>query len=85
MVCQPQGPHFENPPNHFAAKLIEESGLKGFTIGGAQISIKHANFIINLGNATARDIEDLITHTIKKVFKEKNIILETEIKIIGEY
>ena len=79
------GSTFRNPPNHFAAKLIEESGLKGFTIGGAQISIKHANFIINLGNATARDIEDLITNTIKKVFKEKNIILETEIKIIGEY
>jgi UDP-N-acetylmuramate dehydrogenase len=79
------GSTFRNPPNHFAAKLIEECGLKGFTIGGAQISNKHANFIINLGDASASDIEKLIDYTIKKVLEITNICLETEIKIIGEY
>ena len=79
------GSTFRNPPNHFAAKLIEECGLKGFTIGGAQISKKHANFIINLGNASAFDIEELINYTIKKVLEITKICLETEIKIIGEY
>ena len=79
------GSTFRNPPNHFAAKLIEECGLKGFTIGGAQISKKHANFIINLGNASAFDIEELINHTITKVLEITKICLETEIKIIGEY
>jgi UDP-N-acetylmuramate dehydrogenase len=79
------GSTFRNPPNHFAAKLIEECGLKGFTIGGAQISKKHANFIINLGNASAFDIEELIGYTRKKVLDLTKIFLETEIKIIGEY
>jgi len=79
------GSTFRNPPDHFAAKLIEECGLKGFTIGGAQISKKHANFIINLGGASAFDIEELISYTIKKVLDITKIRLETEIKIIGEY
>ncbi len=79
------GSTFRNPKNHFAAKLIEECGLKGFTIGGAQISKKHANFIINLGDASASDIEELISYTIKKVLDITKIRLETEIKIIGEY
>ena len=79
------GSTFRNPPNYFAAKLIEECGLKGFTIGGAQISKKHANFIINLGDASALDIEELISHTTKKVLEITNIFLETEIKIIGDY
>jgi len=79
------GSTFRNPPNYFAAKLIEECGLKGFTIGGAQISKKHANFIINLGDASALDIEELISCTRKKVLEITNIFLETEIKIIGEY
>ena len=79
------GSTFRNPPNHFAAKLIEECDLKGFTIGGAQISKKHANFIINLGDASAFDIEELIGYTRKKVLDLTKIFLETEIKIIGEY
>jgi UDP-N-acetylmuramate dehydrogenase len=79
------GSTFRNPPNHFAAKLIEECGLKGFTIGGAQISKIHANFIIILGNASAFDIEELIGYTRKKVLDLTKIFLETEIKIIGEY
>ncbi|MGB1086315.1 MAG: UDP-N-acetylmuramate dehydrogenase [Methylophilaceae bacterium] len=78
------GSTFRNPDGHFAAKLIEESGLKGYQIGGAQVSEKHANFIINKGNASASDIENLITYIKAEVFKQTKIILETEIRIIGE-
>ena len=78
------GSTFRNPHNNYAAKLIEECDLKGYTIGGAQISKKHANFIINLGNASAMDIEKLIKYVKGKVFEAKKIILETEIKFIGE-
>jgi UDP-N-acetylmuramate dehydrogenase len=69
---------------YFAAKLIEECGLKGFQVGGAQVSEKHANFIINKGNATAADIENLILQIQKEVYKQKKIKLVTEIRIIGE-
>lgn len=76
------GSVFKNPKNNFAAKLIESSGLKGFCIGGACISKKHANFIINKNSASAKDIQNLIKH-IQKVVKEKhNILLETELVII---
>ena len=78
------GSTFRNPDGHFAAKLIEESGLKGYQIGGAQVSEKHANFIINRGNASASDIENLITYIKAEVFKQTKIKLETEIQIIGE-
>ena len=78
------GSTFRNPEGYFAAKLIEECGLKGFQVGGAQVSEKHANFIINKGNATAADIENLIFQIQKEVFKQKKIKLVTEIIIIGE-
>ena len=78
------GSTFRNPLNNYAAKLIEDCDLKGYTIGGAQISKKHANFIINLGNASAMDIEKLIDYVRKKVFEVKKIMLETEIKFIGD-
>ena len=78
------GSTFRNPDGHFAAKLIEESGLKGYQIGGAQVSEKHANFIINRGNASASDIENLITYIKAEVLKQTKIKLETEIRIIGE-
>ena len=78
------GSTFRNPKDNFAAKLIEECGLKGFQIGGAQISEKHANFIINLGNASALDIEKIIIYIQKVVYEKKNIQLKREIKIIGE-
>ena len=78
------GSTFRNPKDNFAAKLIEDCGLKGFQIGGAQVSEKHANFIINLGNASALDIEKIIIYIQKVVFEKKNIQLLREIKIIGD-
>ena len=76
------GSVFKNPKNHFAAKLIESSGLKGYCIGGACVSEKHANYIINQNNASALDIENLISHIQDIIKKEHNIELETEIIII---
>jgi len=76
------GSVFKNPKNHFAAKLIESSGLKGYCIGGACVSEKHANYIINQNNASALDIENLISHIQDTIKKEHNIELETEIIII---
>ena len=78
------GSTFRNPKDNFAAKLIDDCGLKGYQIGGAQVSEKHANFIINLGNASALDIENIITYIQKVVFEKKNIQLLREIRIIGE-
>ena len=76
------GSVFKNPPGHHAARLIEDSGLKGITIGGAQISPKHANFIINLGNATSSDILSLIDTVQEKIFKKHSINLELEVQIL---
>ena len=78
------GSTFRNPKDKFAAKLIEDCGLKGYQIGGAQVSEKHSNFIINLGNATALDIENLIDYIQEVVLKNKKVHLQREIKIIGE-
>ncbi len=77
------GSVFRNPPGTYAAKLIEEAGLKGFTIGGAQVSHKHANFIINTGNATAADIEELMNVVSHKVAKHHDIQLIREVHIWG--
>ena len=78
------GSTFRNPPGDFAARLIEASGLKGYRIGGAQVSEKHANFIVNLGDATADDIERLIAHMQETVQREHGIELQREVRIIGE-
>ena len=78
------GSIFKNPPQGPAGKLIEEAGLKGSRIGDAQISEKHANFIVNRGRARARDILALIELAREKIFKERGILLETEIRVIGE-
>jgi len=78
------GSIFKNLPGQPAGKLIEEMGLKGVTKGGAQISPKHANFIINKGNATASDILSLIELVQSQARKEKDVNLETEVVIIGE-
>ena len=78
------GSVFRNPPGHYAAKLIESCGLKGFRIGGAQVSSKHANFIVNVGHATATDIERLIEHVEDTVEARTNVQLIREVRIIGE-
>jgi len=78
------GSVFRNPPNDHAARLIEAAGLKGFSIGGAQVSEKHANFIINTGTATATDIEELIEHVRQTVIDVHGVPLVHEVRIVGE-
>jgi UDP-N-acetylmuramate dehydrogenase len=78
------GSVFRNPPNDYAARLIEYCGLKGKCIGGACVSEKHANFIINQGSATATDIENLITHVRDTVKQRCKVDLIPEVRIIGE-
>ena len=78
------GSVFKNPPGNFAGALIEGSGLKGFKIGSASISEKHANFIVNQGGATAGDIENLINHTRQVVKKNYDIDLQPEVRIMGD-
>jgi UDP-N-acetylmuramate dehydrogenase len=84
-LAQPNaGSVFRNPPGDYAARLIEASGLKGLTIGGAQVSEKHANFIVNLGGATAADIENLIAEVQAKVKEMHGVELVREVRIIGD-
>ncbi len=78
------GSVFRNPPHDFAARLIESCGLKGHRIGDAQVSTKHANFIVNLGAATAGEIERLIEHVETVVEARTNVRLLREVRIIGE-
>ena len=78
------GSTFKRGTDFITAKLIDECGLKGYKIGGAQISEKHAGFIINAGNATSKDIIDLIEYTKKKVKEKFKVNIEEEIEIIGE-
>lgn len=78
------GSTFKRPVGFFAGKLIEDSGLKGYTIGGASVSTLHAGFVVNSGNATSKDILDLIKYIQDKVYENFNVKLETEVKIIGE-
>jgi len=77
------GSVFTNPPGDHAARLIESSGLKGFRIGDASVSEKHANFIINHGNARAADVEALIVHVQRTVAQVHGIQLHTEVRIVG--
>jgi UDP-N-acetylmuramate dehydrogenase len=77
------GSVFRNPPNDYAARLIEACGLKGKCVGDACVSEKHANFIINMGEATAKDIEQLITHIREVVKRDHGLNLIPEVKIVG--
>ncbi len=78
------GSVFKRPPGYFAGKLIQDSNLQGTKIGGAQVSTKHAGFIVNVDNATANDYISLIKHVQKTVKENYNVNLETEVRIIGE-
>jgi UDP-N-acetylmuramate dehydrogenase len=77
------GSIFKNPPDIAAGRLIEELGLKGFSIGGAQFSDLHANFIVNTGNAKASDVLELIEKAKKEALLKRGIKLETEVRVIG--
>lgn len=77
------GSVFRNPEGDFAGRLIEECGLKGYTIGGAKVSEKHANFIINANNASASDVKNLINYVQEKVKQEKNVDLKIEQEFVN--
>ncbi len=79
------GSTFKRPVGYFAGKLIQDSGLKGCSVGGACVSEKHSGFIINKGNATASDIYKLIKHCQKEVYNNFNVNIETEVKLIGDF
>lgn len=78
------GSTFKRPEGYFAGKLIMDSGLQGFSIGGAQVSEKHCGFVVNKGNATAKDVERLIRHIQEVVMEKFSVELTPEIKIVGE-
>ena len=78
------GSVFRNPPGDYAARLIEDCGLKGRQQGGARISEKHANFIINTGDATAADVESLIREIQQQVQRDHDVLLELEVHVVGE-
>jgi len=78
------GSVFRNPEGGYAAQLIEACGLKGTRVGAAEVSRKHANFIVNLGGATARDIETLIGQVQARVLQERGVALMTEVRIVGK-
>ncbi|EFY02551.1 UDP-N-acetylmuramate dehydrogenase [Streptococcus dysgalactiae] len=78
------GSVFKRPPGHFAGQLIMEANLKGHRVGGVEVSEKHAGFMINVADGTAKDYEDLITHVIETVESHSGVRLEPEVRIIGE-
>ncbi|WP_461812670.1 UDP-N-acetylmuramate dehydrogenase [Faecalimonas sp.] len=79
------GSTFKRPAGHFAGQLIEQAGLRGFQIGDAQVSEKHCGFVINRGNATAKDIVNLMNQVSEKVEERFGVILEPEVKKLGEF
>lgn len=79
------GSTFKRPEGYFAGKLIQDSGLKGYRIGGAQVSKKHSGFVINTGDATAADVLNLIHYVQETVKEHFNVIMEPEVRIIGEF
>lgn len=79
------GSTFKRPEGYYAGKLIMDAGFKGYRVGGAQVSEKHCGFVINTGDAKASDVIELTNEIKKKVLEEKNISLELEVKMIGEF
>ncbi|MBR2742903.1 MAG: UDP-N-acetylmuramate dehydrogenase [Clostridia bacterium] len=79
------GSTFKRPEGDFAGRLIEASGLKGASVGGAQVSVKHAGFVINTGGATARDVYLLIAHVQSEVKRLHGVSLEPEVRLIGDF
>ena len=79
------GSTFKRPEGYFAGKLIQDAGLRGFQVGGAQVSEKHCGFVINKGDATAADIVELMNQVSEKVYQEFGVTLEPEVKRLGEF
>ncbi|MFH1762025.1 MAG: UDP-N-acetylmuramate dehydrogenase [bacterium] len=79
------GSVFERPSGYYAGSLIDECGLKGYGYGGAEVSHKHANFIVNMGNATSNDIYNVMKHVEDEVYKKKGIILKREVVLVGKF
>lgn len=79
------GSTFKRPEGYFAGKLIEDAGLRGFSIGGAQVSTLHCGFVVNNGDAAAQEVYDLIRHVQRTVYEKFGVRLETEVKILGEF
>ena len=79
------GSTFRNPPGDFAGRLVEAAGLKGHRIGGAAVSERHANFVVNLGHATARDVLGLMRLMRSRVREQAGVTLETEVRLVGDF
>lgn len=79
------GSTFKRPEGHFAGKLIMDAGLRGYQVGGARVSDKHCGFVVNVGNATATDVHNLMEDVIKKVQEEFQVTLEPEVIRLGEF
>ena len=79
------GSTFKRPEGYFAGKLIEDTGLRGYQVGGAKISDKHCGFVINTGDATAADVVQLIRDVQDKVYEKFQVRLETEVRFLGEF
>jgi UDP-N-acetylmuramate dehydrogenase len=77
------GSVFKRPEGHFTGKLVDDCGLRGFRIGDAAVSGKHCGFIVNLGNATAEEVRQVIQHVQDTVFARFGVQLQTEIRILG--
>ena len=76
------GSTFKRPPGYFAAALIDQCGLKGLSVGGAQVSEKHAGFLVNRGGATCADVLELVDQVKERVFRETGVELELEVKVL---
>ena len=79
------GSTFKRPEGYFAGKLIMDAGLRGFSVGGAQVSEKHCGFVVNTGGASASDVLTLIREVQKRVREKFGVELETEVKFLGEF
>lgn len=79
------GSTFKRPEGYFAGKLIMDAGLAGFSIGGAQVSTKHCGFVINTGDATAKDIQELISYIRREVYERFSVLLEPEVEMLGRF
>ena len=77
------GSTFKRPAGYFAGKLIQDAGLRGFRVGGAQVSEKHTGFVVNAGGATARDVRDLIAEVHRRVYEMEGVRMYPEVRMWG--